>query len=83
MPGPARVLTEHRAVLDRLADLLVEKETIEAAEFESLWEGVLPPRDVGGPKPADAAATDEAPVPAEDGAKPTPRRRRGPAPQPA
>jgi cell division protease FtsH len=76
------VLTEHRAVLDRLADLLVEKETIEAAEFESLWEGVLPPRDLGGPKPADVATGDDVPEPAGD-AKPTPRRRRGPAPQPA
>ncbi len=77
------VLTEHRAVLDRLADLLIEKETIEAAEFESLWEGVLPPRDVGGPTPAPSAAGDDVAEPADDGAKPTPRRRRGPAPQPA
>jgi hypothetical protein len=42
-------------VLERLAELLIEKETIEAAEFESLWEGVLPPRDIGGPTPAEAA----------------------------
>jgi cell division protease FtsH len=76
-------LTAHRAVLDRLADLLIEKETIEAAEFESLWDGVLPPRDVGGPTPADVPAGDEEPEAADDGAKPTPRRRRGPAPQPA
>ncbi|HEV7200768.1 MAG TPA: cell division protein FtsH, partial [Candidatus Limnocylindria bacterium] len=76
-------LTEHRAVLDRLADLLVEKETIEAAEFESLWEGVLPPRNIGGPTPVGAAAGDDAPEPAGEDAKPTPRRRRGPAPQPA
>jgi cell division protease FtsH len=77
------VLTEHRAVLDRLADLLIEKETIEAAEFEALWDGILPPRDVGGPTPAPAAAGDDVAEPADDGAKPTPRRRRGPAPQPA
>ena len=76
-------LTEHRAVLDRLADLLVEKETIEAAEFEALWDGVLPPRDLGGPKPADVTTEDEVPAPADGDAKPTPRRRRGPAPQPA
>jgi cell division protease FtsH len=77
-------LTEYRGVLDRLADLLIEKETIEAAEFEALWDGILPPRDLGGATPADVPATDEAPEPAggED-AKPTPRRRRGPAPQPA
>jgi cell division protease FtsH len=76
-------LTEHRAVLDRLADLLVEKETIEAAEFEALWDGVLPPRDLGGPSAADVPVAGEEPEAAGDGAKPTPRRRRGPAPQPA
>jgi cell division protease FtsH len=78
----ARVaLTEHRAVLDRLAGLLVEKETIEGAEFEALWDGVLPPRDLGGPTPAEAAAVEDVPPPAAE--KPAPRRRRGPAPQPA
>ncbi len=77
-----QALTEHRAVLNRLADLLVEKETIEAAEFESLWEGVLPPRDVGGPRPSEVTPDEEVPAPAED-EKAAPRRRRGPAPQPA
>jgi cell division protease FtsH len=78
------VLNEHRAVLDRLADLLIEKETIEAAEFESLWDGVLPPRDIGGPTPAEAAPVADEPAapPAED-EPPASRRRRGPAPQPA
>jgi cell division protease FtsH len=76
-------LIEYRAILDRLAELLIEKETIEAAEFESLWDGVLPPRDLGGPSAADVPVTDEEPATAGDGAKPTPRRRRGPAPQPA
>jgi cell division protease FtsH len=76
-------LTEYRAVLDRLADLLIEKETIEAAEFEALWDGILPPRDVGGPTPADVPVGEGEPGTAEDEAKPTPRRRRGPAPQPA
>ena len=81
----ARVaLTEHREVLDRLADLLVEKETIEAAEFEALWDGVLPPRDTGGPAPSEAisGAPEPGAAPAEE-PTPTPRRRRGPAPQPA
>ena len=43
-------LTAHRDVLDRLAALLVEKETIEHEEFEALFEGILPPR-TGGPTP--------------------------------
>ncbi|MCC6617897.1 MAG: ATP-dependent zinc metalloprotease FtsH [Chloroflexi bacterium] len=81
-------LKAHRAVLDRLAALLVEKETIEADEFEALFEGVLPPRS-GGPTPRSAA------TPADgEGVEPEPelgagdeggtkRRRSGPAPQPA
>ena len=80
-------LTTHRDVLDKLAELLVEKETIESEEFEALFTGVLPPR-TGGPTPrriGAAAETDGTgpeiePEPAGDGA---PRRRQGPAPQPA
>src|SRR5690606_28023110 len=48
-------LTTHREVLDRLAALLIEKETIEHEEFESLFEGILPPRE-SGPTPRRAAA---------------------------
>ena len=80
-------LTTHREVLDRLAALLVEKETIEHEEFESLFEGVLPPRS-GGPTPKKIGAE-----PATDGVEPdvepeaeggdSKRRRPGPAPQPA
>jgi cell division protease FtsH len=80
-------LTEHREVLDRLAALLVEKETIEHDEFEALFEGVLPPRS-GGPTPKrmtvipgpEAVEPDIEPEADEGGSK---RRRRGPAPQPA
>jgi cell division protease FtsH len=81
-------LTKHREVLDRLAALLVEKETIEAEEFESLFEGILPPRS-GGPTPRRIGPVEgEGDVPAED-VEPeadeggTKRRRPGPAPQPA
>ena len=80
-------LTSHREVLDRLAALLVEKETIEHDEFEALFEGVLPPRS-GGPTPKRIDAE-----PATDGVEPdvepegesgdSKRRRPGPAPQPA
>ena len=80
-------LTTHREVLDRLAALLIEKETIESEEFESLFEGVVPPRS-GGPSPTRTGAVADVPQPEadvepetdEDGAK---RRRPGPAPQPA
>jgi cell division protease FtsH len=80
-------LTTHRPVLDRLAALLIEKETIEHEEFESLFEGVVPPRS-GGPTPTKVASPAEAegaegdiePESEDEGKK---RRRPGPAPQPA
>jgi cell division protease FtsH len=78
-------LIKHRGVLDRLASLLVEKETIEHDEFDALFDGVLPPRS-GGPtqKKIGVEATDDVPAdiepePSADGRKPRP----GPAPQPA
>ena len=75
-------LTSQRVVLDRLAALLVEKETIESDEFEALFEGVLPPRGSSGPTPrrpeVGAAEGDGVPV-----KEPEPKRRRKPAPQPA
>ncbi|MGZ8512022.1 MAG: ATP-dependent zinc metalloprotease FtsH [Candidatus Limnocylindria bacterium] len=78
-------LTTHRDVLDRLAELLVEKETIESEEFESLFAGVLPPR-TGGPTPrriGAVAATDTPEIEPEPAGDEAPRRRQGPAPQPA
>jgi cell division protease FtsH len=75
-------LTAQREVLDRLAALLIEKETIESEEFESLFAGVLPPRGSSGPTPRRVGEVEAgegqqlpAPVPA--------KRRRKPAPQPA
>jgi cell division protease FtsH len=80
-------LTSHREVLDNLAALLVEKETIESEEFEALFAG-HPPRAGTGPTPRrirDETDEEEAEPGADvvtdgDGVKP---RRRGPAPQPA
>jgi cell division protease FtsH len=80
-------LTTHRDVLDRLAALLIEKETIEAEEFESLFDGVLPPRS-GGPTPRrigavpapDGVGTEDVEPEADEGGS---QRRPGPAPQPA
>jgi len=75
-------LTEQREVLDRLAALLIEKETIESEEFESLFAGILPPRGTSGPTPRRVGE-----VPPTEGQLPTPepapKRRRKPAPQPA
>ena len=74
-------LVKHRDVLDKLAALLIEKETIEGDEFEALFAGVLPPRGGAGPTPrrvGEVEAGDDVPVPA-----PRPKRRGKPAPQPA
>jgi cell division protease FtsH len=77
-------LIAQRAVLDRLAALLVEKETIEHDEFEALFDGILPPR---GQTPSPRSATEGEPeagdVEAEPSGEPPTKRRRGPAPQPA
>ncbi len=80
-------LTEQRAVLDRLAELLIEKETIEGDEFESLFEGILPPRSDGptpmqvmSPRPTEPEATTDGETDTDEGGS---RRRQGPAPQPA
>jgi len=73
-------LTSQREVLDRLAALLIEKETIESEEFESLFAGVLPPRGTSGPTPrrvGEVEAGTQLPTPEP------PKRRRKPAPQPA
>ena len=70
-----------REVLDKLAALLIEKETIEGEEFEALFAGVLPPRGSAGPTPrrvGEVEAGGDAPVVA-----PRPKRRGKPAPQPA
>ncbi len=81
-------LTTHREVLDRLAALLVEKETIEGDEFEALFTGILPPRgssitprELGTEAPADGEGA-EGEADDDKGGKGR-RRRRGPAPQPA
>jgi len=79
-------LTSHREVLDNLAALLVEKETIESDEFEALFAG-HPPRTGDSPtmrRLRDEVEEDQpgADVVPDDGDELKPRRR-GPAPQPA
>jgi cell division protease FtsH len=77
-----QALLEQREVLDQLATLLIEKETIESEEFETLFAGVLPPRGSTGPTPRRVgeveAGEGQLPTP-----EPAPKRRRKPAPQPA
>jgi cell division protease FtsH len=78
-------LESQRAVLDKLAALLVEKETIEGDDFEALFDGVLPPRSTS-PTPRRLTApvgegeVQPEPVGTDGDGK---QRRPGPAPQPA
>jgi cell division protease FtsH len=79
-------LTAQRSQLDQLAALLVEKETIEGDEFESLFAGVLPPRTDTPTlrRTTEGAEGEVAPeAPGAEGGDGKERRRPGPAPQPA
>jgi cell division protease FtsH len=76
-------LVKHRDVLDKLAALLIEKETIESEEFESLFADVLPPRDSAGPTPRRVGAAKPGEGEGVPAAEPRPKRRGKPAPQPA
>jgi cell division protease FtsH len=52
------VLTQHRAKLDLLAETLVEKETLDAEEFEALFSDIPPKEPLHGvvPKLAEMPA---------------------------
>jgi cell division protease FtsH len=80
-------LTSQREVLDKLAGLLIEKETIEHDEFEALFEGVLPPRSATPSALRRLTevepGAEETDGEAEPAGEPPTKRRRGPAPQPA
>jgi len=60
------ILLEHRETLDRMAEVLLERETIDREEIEAIARGeTLPPRDApsppAGPPPAPAAPVRAAP----------------------
>ena len=44
------ILTEHKDALDRVSEVLLEKETLEGKELEELLAEVLPPRPKPEPK---------------------------------
>jgi len=72
------VLTEHREELDRLAQKLIEVETLEADEFIAVIEGRLPPHSAtGGSVPVEVPAPSHAPV------KTAPKLEMPPRPAPA
>src|SRR5205823_8224321 len=68
------ILTDRRAALDRISKVLLERETIEAKEFERLLAGESPDEVFG--------AGEEAEEPKAPEIEPEPRKREGPRPLP-
>jgi cell division protease FtsH len=68
------ILTEHREALDGISKVLLERETIEAKEFERLLAGESPEGVFG--------AGEEAEEPKPPEIEPEPRKREGPRPLP-
>jgi cell division protease FtsH len=67
-------LVENRAVLDRIADALLERETLEASDLQALLEGrplapLPPPEDEGAPR---SGATEAVSEPGNDDGLPDP-----------
>jgi cell division protease FtsH len=53
------LLTQHRALMDSIKDVLLERETLEKEEFETLMAGgTLPPKPIEAPPQAPAAPTE-------------------------
>ena len=60
-----RILTEHMAELHKVAGVLIEREKISGADFNTLMQGgTLPPFDLGS-KTAEPAASAQEPAPQE------------------
>jgi cell division protease FtsH len=58
------ILLAHRDTLDRMAEILLERETIDREEIEAIARGeALPPRDVPPAGPPAAPATPVRPAP--------------------
>jgi cell division protease FtsH len=78
----SQVLETHRDRLEALAQKLVAEETVDAAEFESLFSDLPPKEDLHGlpkrrPEPPATGLADEVP------AKPQAKPKATPAPHPA
>ncbi len=76
------VLTKYREQLDRIAQRLIEVETLDAKEFIALFEGTLLPSDESKSTPPSAAGQPARPRPARERPA-TPTLDMPPAPAPA
>ena len=78
------ILTTHRAILDKIAHELLDRETLDAEEFVALVEGrELPPPSSPNPPPAPDGAADEQKQADSDWKKPPPSLDLPPSPTPA
>jgi cell division protease FtsH len=76
------ILAERREALDRISKLLLERETIDATQFEKLLEGATEEEVFGAEDAEEAAEGEEAPPEAEkgtgrEGPRPVPKPRPG------
>jgi cell division protease FtsH len=76
------ILAERREALDRISKLLLERETIDATQFEKLLEGATEEEVFGAEDAEEAEEGEEAPLEAEkgtgrEGPRPVPKPRPG------
>jgi cell division protease FtsH len=69
------ILSEHQAALEKLAEILIKRETIERSQFEALLDGQMEAEAFG----AEAPPPREVPVPPSPASRPG---REGPRPLP-
>jgi cell division protease FtsH len=69
-----KVLTEHREKLDRVANTLMDIETLDTADFEAVWNGEKPkgPELDSPPAPKPNKPTPESSAPSSGGKQPAP-----------
>jgi cell division protease FtsH len=81
------ILVEHREQLDRISNLLLERETIDAKQFEQLLQGAAAEEVFGDDEEEEAEGPEETPeperAPGREGPRPLPRPRPGFAGGPA
>jgi cell division protease FtsH len=81
------ILVEHREQLDRISNLLLERETIDAKQFEQLLQGAAAEEVFGDEEEEEAEGPEETPeperAPGREGPRPLPRPRPGFAGGPA
>lgn len=61
-----QIISEHRDKLDKIAEVLIERETIEQDEFKGLMKGNWPPKDEPAKSPKDPNPDEGTPIKVRD-----------------